>query len=419
MIKISIDKISSFLMFLLGVSLGTNVIYLFTIGSTHFILSEVLSVIIFVYVMVTKQLKIKQLMNVIMPEFKLFFFLIIISSIFAFFAFMNLSYMYRYVVGLISFLICCTSLIDMIVLMDFRSFFIKGCIVAIVLNILISFVQWACYYFNIPFLVLYDLFPQESFHLNVYNVSVQGLFLEPSHMNQFLGSIFILCLGFLSWEKWKYYLIFLGVIVISMMSTSGTSMVTVFGIMLFLLFNIKFKKTIKKRTLKILFFLFVTILGVLLFYMFDSRFQEFVSSITETFSIAMKGSNLVDNSNIERTNSMRVALELIPQYPFGCGWNMVHTLLQQKTSLIVATAFSEILEMTLELGIIGTIVYLSMFIRIIFCCFFDHTIGRSIAISMICVLTMQLLGDYAINPCIMCIFAIGMYEATQRKIIIK
>ena len=185
----------AFLMAVLGLSLAGNIVYFFTVGSTHFTVAEVYSVLLFLYLLATKRIDWHNVAAVTGLEFQLFCAMIVLSGVFAFITFMNVGLLYRYAVGVVSFAICCTTLIDIISLFEYRQHFIKGCAVGIIINAVICVIQYIFYQRNIPFTFLYNLFQQDSFHLSVYNFCAQGLFLEPSHMNQFLASITTIFVG--------------------------------------------------------------------------------------------------------------------------------------------------------------------------------------------------------------------------------
>ena len=101
--------VPALLMTILGLSLAGNIVYLFTVGSTHFTVAEIYSVLLFLYLIATKRIDWYRIASVIGIEFQLLCVIIIMSGIFAFITFMNVGLIYRYVVGIISFAICCTT----------------------------------------------------------------------------------------------------------------------------------------------------------------------------------------------------------------------------------------------------------------------------------------------------------------------
>ena len=94
----------------------------------------------------------------------------------------------------------------------------------------------------------------------------------------------------------------------------------------------------------------------------------------------------------------------------GCGWNMVGTLFDFHGSKTVA-AFSDVLEMTLELGIVGVFVYAISIISLILRLLrkkSDYSIALAVSVAMI--FAIQIGTDYAFNSCIMLLFGLTIAE---------
>lgn len=399
----------AFFMAILGLSLSSNIIYLFTIGSTYITIAEVFSVLLFMYLLVTKHINWRHIFAVTGIEFQLFSVMIVISGVFALITFMDLVLMYRYLVGVISLAISCITLIDIISLFEYRLYFIKGCAIGIVINAIICVIQYIFYQRNIPFNFLYNLFPQEWFHLNIYNFCAQGLFLEPSNMNQFLGSITTVFIGMMGLKGLGDKFIFVLVLVCCALSTSGTAAVVLVGLILYFLIKRPLGRYVRRSGFMLFYFVVLSFLLVYIFCSDSSIVNMIIKNVSGYIKLASEGSNITDSSNLERVQSMRTAIGLIPQNLLGCGWNMVHTLLQQKTGLGTASAFSDILEMVLEIGILGVAFYFASAIKSIVACLRakdSESIG--VAVAIISILIMETLVDYAINPCIMSILALGM-----------
>lgn len=403
------SKLDAILMTILGVMMASNIIYMFSVGSTHFTVSEVYSVGLFLYLIAAHKIDWKIIFQTVGLPFELFCVVIALSGLLAFITFLNVSLLYRFVVGVISFCICFTAMIDAIVLFSYRSFFAKGCVIGIIVNSFFCVIQYLSYQANIPFTFLYDMFRQDSFHLNVYNFCAQGLFLEPSHMNQFLATVAPVCIGFLGLKKIKNKLLLVLVLMCCALSTSGTSAVVLFGLLLLLLIEKPFNRYVRKSSIILTYAL---VLIIFLVFVLFSNSQQLISvsdNISRYIKLAAEGSNIGDASNAERVQSMGAALKLIPQNPLGCGWNMVHTLLQQKSNLGTASAFSDMLEMTLEIGVLGVGLYLiSACSSISACLKLKNCEAAGVAVAIVCILIMETLADYAINPCIMSILAFGM-----------
>ena len=411
------DKVLIILAWLFGAFLGTNIVYVFSVGTTKFIISEVYSVILFIYLFSFKKIKWKRICNALQNSFILFCFSIVFSAIMVWVSFGKISLYYRYVVGIIMFFIAATAFVNIISLFEYRQYISKGIALGLIINVVICIIQYVMYQSGITFDYLYKIFVQDSFHLSIYNFGAQGMFLEPSHMIQYIGSVLPIWIG-VNWEKkWTCYIVLLLTILACAFSGSGTSMVIYLTIGLFIIFS--FKKFSRKVNIFSLLIVYVLLLAIIVGLFSEPIYQFFEKAYLELgqyITLALQGSNVRDASNIERANSMIEALKLIPRYPLGCGWNMVHTLLEQETTLKVASAFSDLIEMILELGVIGVSFYVFMMIKLIIGCLKKYSreaIG--IAISLIAVLIMQILADYAINVCIMMILGWAMCLLTDKN----
>lgn len=398
----------AFLMAVLGLSMASNIVYLFTVGSTHFTFAEVYSVLLFIYLFATKRIDWRNIASVTGIEFQLFCVMIIMSGLVAYISFMSVSLLYRYLVGVISFAICCTTLIDVISLFEYRQCFIKGCAVGIIINAVICVIQYIFYQKNIPFTFLYNLFQQDSFHLNVYNFCAQGLFLEPSHMNQFLASVTTVFVGMIGLKRLGDKIILVLVLACCALSTSGTAAVVLVGLILYLTIKKPIRRYVSRSGFILFYFLLLSCLLIYVFFSGNPALESFSKNVSGYIKLASEGSNIADPSNLERVQSMQAAMSLIPKNPLGCGWNMVHTLLQQ-TNLGTASAFSDMLEMVLEIGVLGVGLYVASAIKSIAGCLrTKKTESIGVAVAIVCILIMETLADYAINPCIMSVLAFGM-----------
>ena len=63
--------VPALLMTILGLSLAGNIVYLFTVGSTHFTVAEIYSVLLFLYLIATKRIDWYRIASVIGIEFQI------------------------------------------------------------------------------------------------------------------------------------------------------------------------------------------------------------------------------------------------------------------------------------------------------------------------------------------------------------
>lgn len=398
-------KLNIVLSFLFGLFMATDVIYLFNIGSSYFTISEVYSTALLFFLLFTNRIDFKNKTYDCGKSFRVMLLYILFSSVMAFATFTSTSLMYRYFVGIISLAISLTAMINMMTLFEYRSFVINGLEAGIILNFVFSMIEY--YSWNamgVPFTTLYDIFPQPSFHMNEYNFSAEGLFLEPSHMIHFIAAVFPIWICCKFSFSVKSILFLVATLFPVSLSGAGTSMAVWGSLAIIIVTKMKDVRMARLSTVAKMIIL-TTFLIILLLYFADSTIMRNVRETLDNYlTQAFEGSNVRDSSNTERYMSMSTAAALIPQYPLGCGWNMVHTLLEESTNLPVATAFNDIIEMTLELGI-GILLYIWFIfntIRLLLKIKTDEAMG--VAIALIAIFTMQCLADNAFNPCMMMIF---------------
>lgn len=414
-ISLGRDRWDAFFAMLLGLFLGTDIAYLFFIGTTPFIISTVYSVALLAWFILTGRFHIRPMLRMIPKGFVFFCIWILFSAVFAFATFLSITLMYRYVVGVIYFVISLTALLDTIILYPHRKSIATGMAWAIVINAAFCIVQYLYYHSGRLYDVLYNLLPQPNFHLSIYNFMTQGLFLEPSHMNRFLSTCIPLWLG-LNWKgRYRDYAVLGCGLLSTALSSSGVSMtVYVTVVLFFVLAGLLKKRVSRKNAILATVLLGIAAIGGILI-LANGLAEEFLGNLKEYLSNAYSGSDITDESNEERLTSILTALSLLPYVPVGCGWNMVHTLLEE-TALGTASAFSDIVEMLLEIGIVGVSFYLISVGKLILRCLEKESQeSKGFAVSLIAILTVQMLTDYAINPCIMVALGLAMCCAKEKK----
>lgn len=405
-----------------GLFLGTDIVYVFIIGTTRFLISEVYTVALLFILIIIGQFNLRQIRKALKPSFVLWIIMILASIFGGFITFMRVDIFYRYFVGLIALGISASSYFVIISLFDYRRYILIGITLGLLSNILIGIMQYTTYQSGNEFLILYNLFPQNDFYLYQYNFGTQGVFLEPSHMIQYIASVFPIWLG----TRYDGRIISIGflwlVSILCAFSGSGTSILIYISVIIFFIIKWLRKKIcriVKVRSVIFWCIIIPSIVIVLMIYLPTlPQFQEFKDSITYYLELAISGSDIKDSSNAERYVSIMTAIKLIPDTIFGCGWNLVHTLLMEKTSLQTPSAFSDLLEMTLEIGILGIIPYLYFVFNLFVKCLKKNNLeATGIAISLASILVMQIMADYAINTTIFMVFGWAVCLTNRRDII--
>lgn len=403
------SKIVMLLSILYGLFLGTDIVYIFTIGTTRFLISEVYTVVLFFILIIIGQFDLRQIRKALKPSLILWILMIIASIFGGLITFMRVDIFYRYFVGLIALGISASSYFVMISLFDYRRYILMGITIGLLCNILIGVMQYSTYQAGSEFLVLYNLFPQSDFYLYKYNFGTQGLFLEPSHMIQYIASVFPIWLGIRYDGKIASIGFLWAVLLLCAFSGSGTSIIIYISVIIFFVtkwIGKKIRRTVRVKSIIFWCIIMPAIVITLTIYLPSlPQFQEFKDSIIYYLELAINGSNITDSTNTERYVSITTTIKLIPETIFGCGWNLVHTLLMEKTSLHTPSAFSDLLEMTLEIGILGIISYLYFILKLFIKCIKRNNLeAKGIAISLGSILVMQIMADYAINTTIFMVF---------------
>ncbi len=404
--------------FLFGLFMATDAIYLFGFGSTLFTISEIYSVVLFVYLFATKQIDFGRIRTGVGNSFRFLLVYVVFSGLTAFASFLSVSLMYRYLVGIIVLIISLTALADMITLFEYKDYIINGIEMGLLLNFIFSVIEYIVWNTTrSPFTLLYSLFPQPNFHMNVYNFGAEGLFLEPSHMIHYIASVFPLWIVYRYRFSFKYLaLLIIGLYPVAM-SGSGTSMVVWMGLLLLLLATKRKWRYVSRGSFFAFCMIAIVLVIVFAFFHESSAINGFIRTIEQYLDQAFTGSRVTDSSNAERFKSMTTAISMAYKYPIGCGWNMAHTLLEQYADLNIATAFNDIIEMTLELGV-GVLFYIWFILDSIISLFkIGRKDAKGVAVAMIAIFVMQCMADYAFNPCMMMVFGFArsiIFEARER-----
>ena len=127
------------------------------------------------------------------------------------------------------------------------------------------------------------------------------MFLEPSHLNQFIATVLPVWLVFiLKASPYSIFVLF-AVIITTAMTTSGTSVVVYVGLIMYALICFlrkENKRYIKRKTFYLM--SFVICAGILIIIILLQK-TDLISTFQHFINLAFEGSNIADESNIERT----------------------------------------------------------------------------------------------------------------------
>ena len=193
-----------------------------------------------------------------------------------------------------------------------------------------------------------------------------------------------------------------------LLSTSGSVVIMAIGLIAYWLFR---RREVRNNALTVLFIIGVVGL-VVLFIILNS---ETAMTIEDLVNNIILGADITDEGNSERFSSMLESLSYIKDAVFGCGWNLVSNLFEAHESTMIAS-FSDVLEMTLELGIHGIIIYIVSLVALMFK-LLRHGSNNSVALCMSLgvIFMLQVGTDYAFDPCIMLVFGLCIIELWERR----
>ena len=405
--KIKAITFESFLAFLLGLSVCEGITTILSVGSTIFTFSEVISPIIFIFLVIKRSNTFLNFLRNIPLGFKLFF-LLIIFSVFPCIARYGFDSIYRFLVGFIYLILVFTMAANVYLLKEHKSSMLNGLTFGLGINLLYSLICYVAFNLGTT-ITLEGVFDREGFYTPTLLFRTQGFFLEPSHFIRFVAAIFLIVIVNRAnknvWLKLFWYVIAIFVLV---QTFSGSIVILAIGVVFyFLVRKNKPKKQIKASSLFIVFL--VAILCLLV------TNQELISSFDDAFLRIITGADITDEGNAARFDSMKIVLEHFDVALLGCGWNQMGTLIEEN-GLHIVSAFSDLLEMTMEVGVVGSLIYIiSVFSLAIKLIKIKTASSVAIAVSILMIFALQIGTDYAFNTCIMFVFGLAVCELVEKK----
>ncbi len=399
-------KFEGFLAFILGLSVCEGISVLISFGSTMLTVSEVISPLIMVLLMITRENRFFDFFRNIPLGFKLFF-AVIAFSILPGMLFFGWGAIYRYAVGMIYFIIVLSMAINVYALRNSRDSLFLGIAVGLTLNLIFSLI---CYIsFNVGTVIsLEGVFPRDHFFTPTLAFRAQGFFLEPSHLLRFIASVILIVMVNVNVKSllFKYLWVILAFFVV-LYSTSGSVVILLLGLLMYWMIHKKERKKAITIT-SLIVFLFVIVLGAFLLFT-----PGVLSDIWSNFSKILLGADITDEGNAARFESMKTVLEHMDIAAIGCGWNLIGTYFETQ-NLGIVSAFSFILQMTVELGFLGALMYcLALFTTSYKLIKQKNDKAIALGITLIIIFALQVGTDYSFNTCTMAVFGLVVCELEE------
>ena len=398
--------------FLIGLSICENVSIIFTVGHTSFGFSIVINSLIFIYFFIIEQSRVWNALKQIPLTLKIYVIICLLSIIPGMIYFETISIIGRFFVGIIALILVIFSLINTMLLSKYKASIFFGITVGILLNVLMSIGAYITFRNNNVF-SLDTIFPHPGiFYVPRYSFRAQGLFLEPSHFLRFFISVVVLVIEYQREKERKnhFFAFAVGILSILMLAYSGSGSVVI--VISITIGYFAFSKKESKLSIITLILSIVSIGFIIWNLTSDAEISKYINNI-------VSGSNISDKSNLDRYEGMKTYYSFISQAPLGIGYNLTGSL-REVNGITQASAFSEYIEMTLEMGAFGTLVYTL---------FFGNTVIRllkrrnnyavALAMSMIGILVLQIGTDYPPDPCIAVVIGLAIDYMTESAVPIE
>ena len=405
------DKVFAFL---LGLFVSEGITSVFSFGSTLFTLSEVFSPILLVFLCLKDKKRIVSFIRCVPLGFKVFFIAIVGSIIPGLIYFMSFDIIYRYCVGLIYLLIVLTTAINAFIFRKSKDAIIKGLYVGLVGNVLYTILCYVAFWNGILITLEYTI-PRAGFYAPAASFRSQGFFLEPSHFIRYVGTVGLIVIAStkIRHSIFKYVLVLASVIAL-IFSYSGSLVILAIGFLIYLIgtrdaINIS---RVRPKTLVLIFV--VLLMAIVAMGGFDINEYYDVEGV---FDRIMNGADITDEGNTERFESMQKILETPGlTIMLGCGWNLTGTYIQTE-NLGITAAFSDILELLLETGVVGLVLYVGSLLSMSIALWkMRGRYSRALSVSLLVILALQIGTDYALNTCIMLVFGLSIGQLADCRL---
>lgn len=368
-------------MLLFGLSLSTNVVYLFAVGNTYVYIGYVFALALCGYLVISDRSRGGAKLD------------LIDGSIWAFAAIACLSLLLSiaYSVsgqlpsetplvalrGLV--VLFCGLVVYYVVarLSEYARYLVMGLALGVVVNGFVSALQMAAFESG-SFFTLYYLFPQDSFSISadwsiwgvlpdgagrITSFRSQGLFLEASHL-----MVFLVCVAPIAFVVLRSTVARVGLLIAAIFCciTSLSPNVLFILVECALLLLVSPKKGGIKGLKVSRGWIFVALATIFALICMVALYSDLVISGIESVANAIADLNFLastDEGTMDRWRSMLSALSACSRYPLGAGWNTESLTLSHVYGSSEVASHSYLIRLLLEMGIVGIIAYIALLLR--------------------------------------------------------
>ena len=241
-----------------------------------------------------------------------------------------------------------------------------GLFLGFIMNVLVSVIVYFVFKVFGYTLTFTSLFVNDSFFEPNYFSSVQGLFLEPSHLAGFVLMSFYLLFWFYK-NKLIRITLFLGSWILFLLYRLGNLPIFIisqvaFAIIMYgkLLLRFLNKSVFASRKRKIIFYVVLIFAILFIFLLIAFPLRPVFESIFYEF-------NPFSKANQDRMNSILVGLNVFFKKPFGVGFNLSGLAIDAYygNDVTTATTHSFFLKLLIEQGVLGVVTFIYLIYSLI------------------------------------------------------
>lgn len=326
---------------------------------------------------------------------------------------------------------------------DQIKYIVRGLWVGLLVNIVISFMQYAAFQAGTAF-TFYDIFPQPAFYISVpwgaggawaenikylvYSFRAQGLYLEVSYFVGAATIVYIAVSSFIQINGTLRVIALVALLFLFGMSGTGNLILFVGFVIAAYVVRLSFDGgrvgLLERKRSGIEWMLTLLLLGgCLVFALLSITDAETIRGAVD-FDVFSKGwsdgiasSNLSDADNSERLAYMLNAVAEFTRYPWGGGYNMAPTLTFADYG--TNTTFSYVLTLLVELGPFGLVAYLyfigSMVVGLAGRRGPRRADAAVLSVAVLALFAFQVANGIGLTPLAWCVFALASIELYDKK----
>lgn len=366
-------------MTLFGLSLSTNVVYVFTIGNTCVYIGYVFAFILCGYLFISDRKSGCVRLDLIDRSIWMFVAVaclsVFLSIVYAISEQLPSETPLVVIRGLIV-LFCGLAVYYVVVrLPEYAECLVIGLALGVVTNGAVSMLQMIAFESG-SYFTLYYLFPQDSFSISA-NWSTwgalpggagripyfrsQGLFLEASHL-----MVFLTCVAPVAFTAIKSIVARVGILIVTAFCCMTSSSPNVFFILVECVLLLSHSRKSNKKFRVRRGWILISIIALIVFTCVMALHSDFVLSSFTSVAKSIADLNVFtsdDTGTTARWKSMLNALSAYMQYPLGAGWNTESLVLTHIYGANEAASHSYVIRLLLEMGIVGVIAYFVLIMR--------------------------------------------------------